>query len=282
MGVHEESRAGLGKLQRILFHKRIAVEDLVVLLPLGKRLTRMVLGLVVDLHTPRWRGELEIGVPDARLLDSRQGHRIAVLHESVEGDAGHQRIGRLIDLEAGQLLGVFGKHRFETHRFGDKVHDIVIGLRLEKRINAFLRQLNMVVAASHNAVLHRVLELRAYRQHHIGKSRGILVVHAHMQNEVELRQPFARLVHVRVVLLQGVAERYDDMHARVRIGETIGTHSNVCRHHIFRQGPRRQRRPIALTAAGVPQSRTRLTNLPRERRENYHGVTLDIGVRELV
>ena len=46
-------RAGLGKLQRILFHKRIAVEDLVVLLPLGKRLTRMVLGLVVDLHTPR-------------------------------------------------------------------------------------------------------------------------------------------------------------------------------------------------------------------------------------
>ena len=76
----------------------------------------MVLGLVVDLHTPRWRGELEIGVPDARLLDSRQGHRIVVLHESVEGDAGHQRIGRLIDLEAGQLLGVFGKHRFETHR----------------------------------------------------------------------------------------------------------------------------------------------------------------------
>ena len=72
------------------------------------------------------------------------------------------------------------------------------------------------------------------------------------------------------------------MHARVRIGETIGTHGNVCRHHIFRQGPRRQRRPIALTAAGVPQSRTRLTNLPRERRENYHGVTLDIGVRELV
>lgn len=35
VGVHEESRAGLGKLQRILFHERIAVEDLVVLLPLG-------------------------------------------------------------------------------------------------------------------------------------------------------------------------------------------------------------------------------------------------------
>ena len=62
MGVHEESRAGLDKLQRILFHKRIAVEDLVVLLPLGKRLTRMVLGLVVDLHTPRWRGELELSL----------------------------------------------------------------------------------------------------------------------------------------------------------------------------------------------------------------------------
>ena len=71
------------------------------------------------------------------------------------------------------------------------------------------------------------------------------------------------------------------MHARIRIGETIGAHGNICRHHVFRQRPCGQRRSIALTAAGVSQSRTGLADLPRERRENHHGVALISGFENL-
>ena len=85
-----------------------------------------------------------------------------VLLQLGQRDALLGKVLGVLDLVAHQFLRGLGQILAQAHLFGDKAHDVEVGLALEQRVDALRLQVHMVVVAAHDRVLDGVLELAAH------------------------------------------------------------------------------------------------------------------------